>query len=266
MKCAGLISVVEEAWKAYECADSRVRPSVPILFFGDLDAYFASPFRVVTVGLNPSRKEFPEDSRFKRFPECGEITAADGERYLDGLCSYFREDPYNWFGFYDTVLGGAEASYYPGKPSTALHTDIASPVATDPTWKDLGESECSALQEKGGLIWHQLLKVLKPQMVLLSVARKHMERIEFPALNGWRTIHEFKRTKDGERRRRPYPVCARWYEIMGDPSLFIFGQAAQKPFALLSSEQKRRVGEIARETYDKGHEDWSCTSVASMGS
>ena len=254
MKCARLIPVVKEAWGAYECADSRVRSSMPILFFGDLDAYFKSSFRMVTVGLNPSLKEFPEGSPFKRFPACKKITVADCERYLDGLCSYFSQQPYSsWFGFYDTVLGGAEASYYPGEPSTALHTDIASPVATDPTWKKLGKSERIALQEKGSAIWCRLLEVLKPQMVLLSVAREHLERIEFPALNDWRTIHEFKCKMDGGRRSSPYPVCARWYEIVGDPSLFVFGQAAQKPFGSLSDEKKRRVGEIAREAYEKGH-------------
>ncbi len=260
MERISLIPLVEEAWEAYECADSRVRPSMPILFFGDLDAYFASSFRVVTVGKNPSLEEFPEDSpSWKRFPACTEITAADSGRYLDGLCSYFHVAPYDkWFRFYDAILGGAKAGYYPGKPSdkpsTALHTDIASPVATDPIWTKLGKSERSALQEKGVPLWHKLLKRLKPQMVLLSVAREHLERIEFPASNDWRTIHEFKCKEDGGQRSSPYPVCVRWYEIMGDPSLFVFGQAAQTPFGTLSDELKRRVGEIAREAYDKGHE------------
>ena len=139
---------------------------------------------MVTVGLNPSLREFPEDSPFRRFPGCAEITAVDNERYLQGLCSYFRFRPYHrWFQSYEVALGGAEASYYPGKPSTALHTDIASPVATNPTWSKLGESERSALQEKGGTIWRRLLKILKPQMVMLSVAREHLSRIDYPALN-----------------------------------------------------------------------------------
>ena len=225
---------------------------MPILFFGDFEAYSASSIRVVTVGLNPSLKEFPEGSPFQRFPGCAEITAADSERYVQGLCSYFRVHPYlTWFRSYDVALGGAEASFYPGKPPTALHTDIASPVATNPTWSKLGELERSALQEKGGAIWRRLLEILKTQIVLLSVARKHLERIDchYPALNDWRPVQEFKYKKSGERRRRPYPVCVRWYEIMGDPTLFVFGAAAQTPFGLLSDKQKRRVGEFARRTY-----------------
>ena len=100
MERDGLIPVAKEAWKAFECAapSSRVSPAMPILFFGDVEAYSASPFRVVTVGLNPSLKEFPEDSPFKRFPRCTGITAADSEQYLQGLCSYFRVHPYRrWF-------------------------------------------------------------------------------------------------------------------------------------------------------------------------
>ena len=61
MERDGWIPVVKEAWKAFECAapSSRVCPAMPILFFGDLEAYSTSPFRVVTVGLNPSLQEWP---------------------------------------------------------------------------------------------------------------------------------------------------------------------------------------------------------------
>ena len=255
----GLNSLVTEAWKAFECAapSSHVHPAMPILFFGDFEAYTASSVRVVTVGSNPSSAEFPEGS-FRRFPGCDGITAAEGERYLRGLCSYFYydADPYRgWFRFYDVALGGAEASYYPGrKPSTALHTDFGSPVATNPTWSGLGEPERRALQGKGGALWRRLLEILKPEIVLLSVARKDREYIgrHFPALNDWRRIHEFRRKISGEPRKHPYPVDARWYAITGEPSLFVYGAKAQTPFGSLSDKQKRRVGELALRTYGKG--------------
>ena len=54
--------LVAAAWRAYDAAaalPSRVTPAAPILFFGNLDAYRASLLRVLTVGLNPSHKEFP---------------------------------------------------------------------------------------------------------------------------------------------------------------------------------------------------------------
>ena len=253
----GLDSLVMEAWKAFECAvpASRVHPAMPILFFGDFEAYDASPVRMVTVGSNPSHQEFPEGSPFRRFPGCAGVTAADGGRYLQGLCSYFRADPYRrWFRLYDVALGGARASYYPGQPSTALHTDFGSPVATNPTWSELREPERRALQERGGVLWRRLLEILKPQIVLLSVAGKDREYIgsHFPALNDWRRIHAFRRKKNGEPRKRPYPIDARWYAITGEPSLFVYGAKGLTPFQLLTDEQKRRVGELARRTYGKG--------------
>ena len=256
----GLNSLVKEAWKAFECADPslRVHPAMPILFFGDLEAYAASPVRVVTVGLNPSFQEFPEGSPFRRFPGCDGITAAEGERYLKGLCSYFHDDadPYRrWFRSYDAALRGAEASYYPGeKPSTALHTDIGSPVATNPAWSRLGEAERRALQERGGVLWSRLLEILKPQIVLLSVAREHLGHIgrHFPALSDWRRIREFRRRTSGEPRKRPYPVDARWYAVTDDPALFVYGVPYWTPFGWLSDKQKRRVGKSALRTYVEG--------------
>ena len=44
-----------------------VQPSIPILFFGDSAAYFASSVKVITVGLNPSKKEFDGPDPFHRF-------------------------------------------------------------------------------------------------------------------------------------------------------------------------------------------------------
>ena len=74
MSCrADLLDAIQDAWQAFECAPAppRVHPSIPILFFGDLKAYCESDLRVVTVGLNPSRWEFPkfpDTSPFCRFP------------------------------------------------------------------------------------------------------------------------------------------------------------------------------------------------------
>ena len=62
-----LNAVVAEAWSAFSRAgalSSRVDPAIPILFFGDLQAYRASETRVLTVGKNPSLKEFPRAPRF----------------------------------------------------------------------------------------------------------------------------------------------------------------------------------------------------------
>ena len=249
-----LSPAVALAWEAFDRASrlsSRVTPAAPILFFGDLDAYMTSPRRVLTVGLNPSLHEFPEGEPFRRFPLAGDGSGREPERYLDAMSTYFSTDPYrSWFSAFEPLLNGAGSSYYAGEAaSTALHTDICSPVATNPTWSRLGRVEQGALETDGGQLWHMLLKVLQPQIVALSVARKQLRRIEFASNCEWQTVHIFERTRDGAPRGRPYEIGTRWYEVGGERSLFVFGQAAQTPFGLLSHRQKNETGAIALKKY-----------------
>lgn len=248
---------IEKTWCAYDNAAElsvRVSPAAPILFFGDLCAYRLSHYRVLTVGLNPSHREFPRDRRFRRFPSAEEPAGREPDRYLDALSSYYRTCPYaSWFNAFEPLLNGAGASYYAGCDSTVLHTDICSPVATDPTWSRLGDADQTALEADGGPLWHLLLKTLKPQIVVLSVAKRHLCRIEFEPLDDeWSVIHTFDWTGSGAPRSRPYEARARWHDVGGDPSLFVFGPAAQTPFGLVTSRQKREIGATILEKYRDG--------------
>ena len=70
--------LVLETWRDFDRFRERagvVRTSMPILFFGNLRAYLASPIRVLTVGLNPSWAEFPEEEPFRRFPPGEKLVA-----------------------------------------------------------------------------------------------------------------------------------------------------------------------------------------------
>ena len=145
-----------------------------------------------------------------------------------------------------------ERATTPGEDSTALHTDICSPVATNPTWSHLNGADHAALEADGGPLWHILLEALRPQIVVLSVAKVHLERIEFAPLTEWETIHVFERTGRGGARSRPYEVRARWHEVGGERSLFVFGPAAQKPISLLPDTQKRELGAIGLGAYQDG--------------
>ncbi len=252
-----LDQLVKKTWCAYDNVASlsvRVSPAAPILFFGDLDSYTSSMLRVLTVGLNPSRREFPADKPFLRFPSSEEPAGRDPCRYLESLSSYYRTRPYRtWFRSFEHILNGAGTSYYPGETSTALHTDICSPIATDPTWSHLCQADRSTLEADGSPLWHMLLKVLKPQLVFLSVAKSHLRRIEFEPLdNQWNVLITYDRTGSGAPRLRPYQVQGRSYDVGGEPSLFIFGTAAQTPFGLVSDLQKRDIGLIALEAYRDG--------------
>jgi len=140
-----------------------VQPSIPVLYFGDRPAYERSPLRVVTVGLNPSLKEFPLKRPFSRFPGGAGLVRDDARGLLRVLDDYFRVDPYrSWFQSYEPVLNGLGASYYEGPASTALHTDLLSPIATDPTWSSLDTAERAALESSGIGLWHDLVGLLRP--------------------------------------------------------------------------------------------------------
>ena len=253
--------LVKEAWQAFKQAPEcvRVPQSAPILFFGDLNAYRRSDRRIVTVGLNPSLEEFPAGSPFKRFPDlAGCEDHRDSEAYLKALSGYFHPDrcPYRrWFNAYESVLKGAESTYYCGKRSTAVHTDICSPVATNPTWSDLEKTksgETEVLKASGVPLWHTLLKELRPDMVFLSIAKRHLDRIQFDDRGEWQTIKKFHRMKCGKPRKKPYDVCARWFDVNGANSLFVFGQAAQTPFGTLDANRKRKLGATALKEYKCG--------------
>ena len=253
---ASIEKAVALAWGAFERAatlPSRVSPAAPVLFFGDLAAYQASRLRVLTVGLNPSLHEFPPDSPFRRFPLAEGVTPLGPDIYLRALSAYFSISPYRrWFRSFEPLLNGAESSYYSGATSTALHTDICSPVATNPTWTRLDKATQSALEADGGPLWHTLLAALRPHLVALSVAYRHLSRIKFAPLSEWEVVYTSTRTGRGSPRAQPYEACARWYDVGGEPSFFVFGRAAQTPFGLLNAGQKREAGVSAMEGWRRG--------------
>ena len=174
---------------------------------------------------------------------------------MDALSAYFRTGscPYrDWFNAYEPFLNGMQASYYEGEASTALHTDICSPVATDPTWRRLDTAQRLALEQDGIPLWHDLLSVLKPQVAVISVAKHHLTQIQFRALSDWADVHAFEQTKDGSYRAQPIKVSARWYQVSGEPSLFVFARAAQKPLGFLGDRQKREAGAFVHEFLRSG--------------
>ena len=141
------------------------------------------------------------------------------------------------------------ASYYDHSTSTALHTDICSPVATDPTWSRLREADRSVLADDGRRLWHELLMALRPNVVVLSVAKSHLEQIPFEPLGPWQLIHSFDRKRDGTPRSYPYEVLGCWHPVGTEPALFVFCPASQTPLGSISDNQKRELGAIVDDAY-----------------
>ena len=125
----------------------------PVPSFGDL-----STATVATLGLNPSNREFMDDSgnelegekrRFHTLASLGIESWADADsRHLrlivDSCQSYFAGNPYDrWFRRLDQILLGVSASYYSGLFS-ACHLDLI-PYATSRKWTELAPKQRTAL-------------------------------------------------------------------------------------------------------------------------
>jgi len=161
-------------------------PSIPILYFGDYPAYHKSETKIITVGLNPSHREFPIEDRFLRFRKAEKVSKSSNlthleiQLFLDSLNDYYKDEPYKWFGCFEPMLNGLNSSYYDNEyPNRVLHTDICSPLATDITWSKLNDRAQARLSYDGNKIWHSLVDFLAPDFILISVARRHLNKIRF---------------------------------------------------------------------------------------
>lgn len=205
---------------------------LPIHWFGNRPAYEASPLRVVTVGLNPSDREFrPNDSvavsKDLRFPD---FDGTDKGLEL-ALNNYFKRKPYNaWFkGSFGAVLQSFEASFYEGAKNTAIHTDICSPWATIPTWSKLPEKIRQELEIEGHELWKKLILELQPDVILFSSSPNHEQKIDFPSPD-----KEWKSVDVGAKRQ----LLVRRFQINGKITQVLFQVQGRKPFLQTSREQK----------------------------
>ena len=144
-----------------------VKSSIPIIWFGDMEKYLASPKKVVTVGLNPSFNEFSEKRIHLR---CEDLCA--GKLYC-ALNNYFKINPYrSYFNHFNKILEVQNATYNValGNKSTAIHIDVFSSIATDPTWGKLSKIQQNEINQFG--LFQKLLDYLSPNVILISIAKQ----------------------------------------------------------------------------------------------
>lgn len=148
----------------------------PVLSFGDL-----SVARVATMGLNPSNREFVDESgnelegaarRFHtlnslRLSHWGDADARHLKLILESCSEYFLGNPYDtWFKKLDQVVQGAEASFY-DPLRTACHLDLI-PYATSRKWTELTTAQRSALLEIAADTLGQLLRESPVRVLILN--------------------------------------------------------------------------------------------------
>ncbi|OZM56457.1 hypothetical protein CIB95_11825 [Lottiidibacillus patelloidae] len=289
-----LDELVRESWDTYKNALTSERlkgiiatesmpQSMPILYFGDLQKYLQSEVKIITVGVNPSRNEFPHKPEknvqsFMRFPTAENLTFKDiqskseaSETYLKSLNNYFRIRPLNWFYSYEPILNGMNSSYWDdyqckvlrncqvnrkGKPkNTVIQTDIFSILPTDPVFGQLTTREQSELKRAGRNLWKKLVQILKPDVILLDLKRRDMESVietDFKSLFGEYEDREVLYKKEimadgaviNEDRQREKV----YYLSEKDKPLIIYHfKRSFLPYQNFSSKQKYEIGQCALE-------------------
>lgn len=210
----------------------------PIDWFGNRKAYNKSPLKVVTVGINPSCLEFGENPVYpnlERFPNAGNSKKSQ-EKAFD---EYFSHKPLGWFNSYEDILNGLGATYYPSKEEysvKAIHTDLCSPFATFPTWTILSGSDKEALVQGGVPQWENLIKVLKPHVIIAALKVSDLSKLNLVYKCD---LMQIAVTKNGLLRKIPRIVKV--YDYHG--IIFINGWTFNTPFGDISKQQRKAVGQ-----------------------
>lgn len=189
-------NLIQKCWDDFQKVKFEpfvIPNSIPILWFGDLEAYSKSDLKIVTVGLNPSNVEFlpsahstsnySVDYRFplaKSLVNKSRLTGGDIQIYKDSINAYFTNTDKNgvrtwykpWFGNYEAALNGLNASYITshGNQRTAVHVDLWSPIATL-KWGQLKSNQKSALQACASFSFKDLIISLKPHVIITCMNR-----------------------------------------------------------------------------------------------
>lgn len=189
-------TLIKKCWNDYLSLSGMncvLKDAIPILWFGDLEAYCKSSVRIITVGLNPSNLEFQDKPcdpidvslRFKPAKVLigkSSLTPTDLNTYKAAMNSYFKDNPYvNWFKWHESALRQLNASYG-GKMSninlgyikkgiftnTAIHVDVEAPIPTNPTWGNLCQNCQKTIRKQYNNCFKTLITLLKPHVIIIA--------------------------------------------------------------------------------------------------
>ena len=186
---SALVQLIQRAFTGYSTSSSCglvIKDVVPILWFGDMNAYFQSQKKIITVGYNPSYREFERDV-FKlnikevvwRFPDLqslvksrGRLSIQKAALYCSALNNYFHYRPYEWFNHYEKILTNnfstrpAQASYWNSlHDNIAIHIDVV-PVATSVGWSSVNSSDKNQILKSFPCLFNDLIEYLDPDSII----------------------------------------------------------------------------------------------------
>ena len=210
-----------------------VKNSFPIVWFGNMRKYFHSTIKVVTIGLNPSNKEFPNYNPELRFPGARKAyEQGKMGKVCDSLNGYFdcKRAPYwDWFIAYERTLEfmpfgvtySGLKSRTPRAENIAIHIDFFSAIATNPTYSKLNNRHKALLPRID--LFEKLFAYLSdnwdnPVIVLFSTSKNDI--CAKVGLNNQNKFYE-KRDNTNDSKVEAYKL---------DNKVYIWGKPNIKPF------------------------------------
>jgi hypothetical protein len=168
-----LAELVDAAWIEWSRArhahgDVVPEQSAPVLWFGDLERYLASPSRIVTIGVNPGPGTFPQDGQWQFYPDLAGGNRPGLAAYVTAMSGFPLS---SWFPGWNGLLAPLGARYPQAVDGNApLHLDLT-PICTSWVFSDsrVAPAARQALLEHGMVILSQLLGILRPEFAFLSV-------------------------------------------------------------------------------------------------
>ena len=114
-----IMSLIENVFNEFMRSDFTnciVPFSIPIIWFGDVESYFKSRLKVITVSLNPSNNEFGNTKKDIAYTTKFRFPDFDGtsNTLYNAYNNYFKSNPYNsWFkASFKSTLKSFSASFY----------------------------------------------------------------------------------------------------------------------------------------------------------
>lgn len=236
---------------------AKIPHTIPIDWFGNRNEYEQSDIRIVTVGLNPSDIEFKESDKATTYSTKYRFTSTQvgvPATYPQAWNEYFTYNPYNWFNNFERVLQGAKASYGGHSPEgigehdhptqRAIHTDLCSSEATLPTWSQLSQADKRATAKVGIPRWEEQMKQLRPDIIIMSVAKEYWSKLPITDISDLYIITE---AKNGTMRKRPVIIRKGCY----NGALVILGVTRNTPFGSVCKEEQKHIGELILQAFNK---------------
>lgn len=270
-KIERLINLAQKCYESFIVAqnDSELRPylikgTLPILYFGDIEPYFKSQYKIITAAINPSCGEFYYDESngqisYKRFPQFERIAKANALnnenilQYLSALNSYFKtgNDYKKWFKTTprENLFTPFGASYYDNAPNRAIHTDILSPFATFPTWSKIPLHIQTQFSNARIRLWNELVEILEPDIIFMSLNKKYISHTDF-----YKTFRDYIIYSDKKYRGREPLKIQYGYINLNGKTAHIFNESRTNivPFNAIGNEQSARLGKQIFERFTNG--------------